>query len=361
MVIRMWTTKSRTPILGAALLAALLVGCDGLEYVVHLAEGQGQIVGQVEPIDKVLADQRLNDDEQYKLELITRVRQYAVDAIGLNAGASYTQFYDTGGDPLSYNLSASRKDRLEAVTWEFPIVGRIPYLGFFDMTYLERIQADLVARGFDTYVYEVDAYSTLGIFEDPVRSPMLRRGVISLTDTIIHELLHNTIWRPNHTTFNESLATFVGRTGAMQFLRVEFGPDSEVPAFAQQRFADVDLINTFLFGLYNDLEVHYARDLSKDELIAGREAVYEAGRRRFVDEVQPTLSVPDGYSFYAELPTNNAWMLGNYRYNLNLDVFERVYELNGREWAPTLEVYRAAANASGEPFSYLRDWVAARE
>lgn len=340
------------------LLIGGLVGCDGLTYVAHVAKGQLAIQGHTEPIDDVLASGQLTEEEEAKLRLIVDARQFAVDTIGLNAGDSYTTFYDTGGDPLAYNLSAARRDALVPHTWTFPIVGEVPYLGFFDEDYMQQVKQDLINEGYDTYSYEVDAYSTLGVFEDPVRSTMLRRGTLSLAETVIHELLHNTVWRANATIFNESLATFVGRTGAVEFLRAEYGEDSGWPEVATAYYADVDVVNRFLFDLYGALETYYAQPLGKQELIAGREAVYQAQRDRFVAAILPTLNYPDSFAGYANLPTNNAWMLGHYRYNLDLTLFAQVYAAVGEDWPAALEVYRAAADAKSDPFQYLRDWLA---
>lgn len=339
-------------------LVMLLLGCDGLTYVAHVAQGQFAVQGNVEPIDDVLASGRLTEEEDQKLRLIVKARRFAADSIGLDAGDSYTMFYDTRGDPLAWNLSAARRDRLVARKWSFPIVGEVPYLAFFDEDYLLREEQKLIDQGYDTLTYELDAYSTLGVFADPVRSTMLRRGTLSLSDTIIHELLHNTIWRPNHTIFNESLATFVGRTGAVQFLRSEFGEESGWPEVATAYYADLDAANVFLLDLYNELKDYFEQDLPSDELIAGREAVYQAGRERFVAELQPTLTYPNSFGGYTTLPTNNAWMLGHYRYNLDLDVFEAVFEAVNEDWSAALDVFQQAADAAGNPFDFLRDWVA---
>jgi predicted aminopeptidase len=351
---------SRTALYAVALLAwaaAGLVGCEGVPYVLHLAEGQLRIQGHVEAIEDVLASGRLSDEDADKLRLIVKARQFAVDRIGLTAGRSYTTFYDTAGDPLAWNLSAARRDKLVARTWQFPVVGEVPYLSFFDEDYLHRYERQLIDAGLDTLTYELDAYSTLGLFDDPVRSTMLRRGTLSLSETIIHELLHNTIYRAGEANFNESLATFVGRQGAIEFLRAEYGEDSGWPQVAVNYYADTDAVNAFLLELYADLAVFYARAVSADEKIAGREAVFQAARDRFVAEVRPTLNYPEVFDYLAELPTNNAWVLGHYRYNLSLDVFAEVYVATGRDWPTALAVYRAAAAAPGDPFEYLQRWL----
>lgn len=347
---------------GLPLLSAVLAsvfGCDGMiPYAVHLAAGQLEIQGQVQPIADVLASGRLSDDDEDKLRLIVSAREYARDVMGLNAGSSYTTFYDTAGDPLAWNLSAARRDKLEPKTWTFPFVGEVPYLAFFDEDFLTRIKNQLIAEGYDTMSYELDAYSTLGLFDDPVRSTMLRRGTLSLADTIIHELLHNTIWRQNNTNFNESLATFVGRQGAVEFLTAEFGADSGWAETAIAYYADTDITNEFLLDLYADLEAFYAQPISTEEKIAGREAVFQAARERFVAEVQPTLTFPDVFDYLAALPTSNAWMLAHYRYNLDLTLFADVYLATNLNWPATLDVYRAAAEAQGDPFEYLANWLA---
>jgi len=344
-------------VLLVSLALSLLAGCDGLTYVAHVAEGQFGIQGDVQPIADVLASGRLSETDAAKLRLIVAARDYAADVIGLDAGDSYTTFYDTEGDPLAFNLSAARPDALIAHTWTFPILGEVPYLAFFDEAYLREVEQDLIDQGLDTFTYELDAYSTLGVFEDPVRSTMLRRNELSLSETIIHELLHNTIWRPGETVFNESLATFVGRRGAVEFLRAEFGDDSGWPEFAVAYYADIDAVNEFLSDLHGDLSAYYATPADKAAKIAGREEVYEASRTHFVADIKPALNLPDWFGGYASLPTNNAWMLGNHRYNFNLAVFEDVFTAVDQDWPAALAVFRDAANASGDPFTYLRNWL----
>jgi predicted aminopeptidase len=344
-------------VLGGLVLAGLAAGCEGVPYVVQLAEGQLHIQGQVVPIADVLAAGQLSADDAAKLQLIVDARDFAAQTIGLTVGRSYTTFYDTKGDPLAWNLSAARRDKLQPKTWTFPVVGEVPYLAFFDEKYMRTYEQQLKDQGLDTETYELDAYSTLGVFDDPVRSTMLKRGTLSLSETVIHELLHNTIYRANATIFNESLATWVGRQGAVEFLQAEYGDASGWPVVAVAVYADTDAVNAFLMQLYADLTNYYAQSISAADKIAGRDAVYQAGRDRFVASVQPTLYFPDSFAFYADLPTNNAWMLGNYRYNLDLGSMAAVYVATKQNWPATLDVFRAAAAAPGDPFAYLRDWV----
>jgi predicted aminopeptidase len=341
-----------------ALALPLVTGCDSLPYLAQLAEGQLASQSRTVPVEDVLGTGQLTADEEAKLRLLLDARAYAVDTMGLNAANSYTLFDDNAGSPVAWNLSAARQDALVAKTWTFPFVGEVPYLSFFDKNMLDAAEADLKAQGYDTMTYELDTYSTLGILENPVRAAMLHRGTLSLSDTVIHELLHNTVWRANATSFNESLATFVGRQGAINFLEAKYGAASGWGQFARDYYADGDKVNTFLFQFYNDLATYYSQTtLSSADKIAGRETIFQAARDRFTNVVQPTLVNGNSYSYYGQFPTSNAWVLANYRYNLDLSVFADVYAANGGDWSKTIAVFRAAAEAAGDPYDYLRTWL----
>jgi len=67
------------------------------------------------------------------------------------------------------------------------------------------------------------------------------------------------------------------------------------------------------------------------------------------------------YSYYGQFPTSNAWMLANYRYNLDLSVFADVFTASGGDWPKTIAVFQAAAAAAGDPYDYLRDWLTANK
>lgn len=339
-------------------LLPLSSGCEGLRYLSHLVDGQLKISTNIEPVDDVLASGRLTAHHDAKLRLIVAARQFAIDHIGLDSGPSYTRFYDTGGNPLIHNLSAARKNRLEAYNWVFPIAGAFPYLGFFDESYLREVERDLLQDGYDTFVYAADAYSTLGILEDPVRSPMLQRDIVSLADTIIHELLHNTIWRPNDIDFNETMATFVGHQGAIEFFNMQYDQALGLADYTRQKFEDDARVNVFLAEVYNELEAYYRGPGGREEKIAGREAVFQRLRDRFAADVQPTLHFPEGYAFYRTFPTNNAWVLALSRYTYDLAVYNDIYDRTGRNWPATLAVFRQAAGTSGNPVQYLRAWLA---
>ena len=359
-------------LLPTSLLA--LTACDGVTYVAHVAKGELNIQLHAQPIEDVLASGSVSEQDAEKLRLVLRARDFAVQTVGLANDASYTTFFNTDGGPLAFNLSAARRDALEPHTWRFPVVGVIPYLGFFDKEYLEQVQQDLENDGYDTYTYEVPAYSTGGFFTDPLPSPMLRYSDYNLASTVIHELVHATIYRAGYTDFNESLASFIGDTAAAEFLNTQ-PPEAAPfdPVAYQLNQEDRWQTNEFLATLYDDLAAHYAKPLTVEERVAGRDAVYQAARARFVSDVSPQLHSPRRYQYLAELPTNNAWLLLHRRYHYDppdpddvpdtqptdqkRTVFEQVYDAAGHDWPTALNVFRAAAQAEAAPFDYLRTWL----
>jgi len=342
----------------AATSGGLLCGGCGfdLAYVLGAAGGQIDILFHSVPIEVALESGDLSEEQTLKLELIRDVRDYARDTIGLSVADNYTKFYDSSGNPVAYNVSACRKDAFEPLQWTFPIVGTLPYLGFFSRADRDAKVAELEALGYDVSTYEVDAYSGLNFFPTIVMSPMLERSDLSLVNTVIHELLHSTVWRAADVSFNESLATFFGRNGAIAYLRDRYADQPELIEQATANFEDSDRYSEFALTLFNDLNEFYSSELSSDEKIAGREAVYQAGRDRFAAEVQPLMNCPECYDWVQHLPTNNAYMMGVRRYNLDLDVFERVFEPAGEDWATALQVFRYAA-AEADPYAYLLSWL----
>ena len=127
----------------------------------------------------------------------TRARGARVraDSIGLEAEESFTTFSPLDRDTLVLVLSGAYRDRLMAYTWWFPIVGRVPYKGYFDFDRARSAQAqELDDRGFDVYLRPSPAFSTLGWFNDPLLSTSLHADTLDLANTVIHELTHNTFY-----------------------------------------------------------------------------------------------------------------------------------------------------------------------
>lgn len=327
----------RTAAMVIALLAAL-PGC-GVGYLAHVGKGQLAILWNRKPIAEVLEDPALDPKVRAKLELVLEVRKFAIE-LGLTPGDSYQSYVALDRPFASIALSAAPKDRLVPYVWHFPIVGDLPYKGFFDRELAEKEQADLSELGFDTYVREVDAYSTLGWFADPVLSPMLRRGESSLVDTILHESTHATIFEKGNADFNESLAEFVGGEGAALFLARRHGAESPEVASFRARLADQARFSAFLRELFADLESFYASEASPMEKIRDR-----GGRMANWQERLRAAPV-GGFSRYADIPWNNALLLSLKLYLIDESRFRRLHEGLGSSLPATIRFLREDPSGS---------------
>jgi predicted aminopeptidase len=347
----------RDALLRAALLAAALVATSASSgcYYLHVGWGQAKVLAGREPIERVLKSSALDADEKTKLAVVPKVRAFAQGSLGLVRNDSYTKFYDTGRKPISWNVTACRTTSFTPFLWKFPFVGAAPYKGFFDLDDARAEAADLKALGYDVCVREVGAYSTLGWFDDPVFRPMLAYDVHDLAETIIHELTHATVFKSGDGTFNESVATFVGREGALAFLRAEFGAASIEIVRARDSEADEGVFAAFIDDLYARLDKLYRGPLADDEKRAVRVAMFAAAKGEFELLRRTRMRDPDSYAWFAKRPLDNAVILGYRRYHTDLDVYAAVLRLCGGDWRRALRVFRAAAEAE-EPRAYLAAW-----
>jgi len=349
-----WKWRGFRWLLGLCLLAPGGCGCYELGYAITAGLGEFNFLASAVPIEQAFDDPTLTDEERDNLDLAIRARDYAEQVVGLNVGTSYRTFVNLHGEALAWNLSASYKDKIEAYYWNIPCVGWISYLGYFEFDEAIAQRDWLVGQGYDTLIYEIEAFSTLGLLPDPITSSMIRHHPSRFVDTIMHELLHNTIWSGWDTVFDESLAVFVGRTASMEFLVAQFGPDDPIVQYTRQTCEDTEKFKAFLGGLRAELDELYESDLTSDEKITARQPIFEAARQRLADELLPTMNYPENYESYTTLNINNAFMLVNHRYHTDFDLFESVYELAGRNWATALDLFQQAAD-SENPFGFLRD------
>ncbi len=345
------------------LIGLAVIGCGGcfeIAYVLPALRGQLHIVNNAEDIDTVLARGQLTADQLDKLELMRDAREFARRRMGLYTRDQFDMFYDAGDDPVAYNLSAAPDDALTPYTWWFPIIGTIPYLAFFDRSSVDARADDLQRDNHDTFIYELDAYNASNFFSNPILSPVLQREKVDLASVVIHELLHSTVWAPDNTDFNESLATFVGRTGAIDFFNSDFVDEPELAERARELFEDVDRLEGFIQALIDELNVLYASTRPRTDKLAQRELIIEAAKVRFKDDIRPTLNDPKLFSWIPDMEPNNAFLLGFQRYSRDLNIFAAVHEATGRVWPRSIDVFRAAA-AEPDPYAGLEEWLAERQ
>jgi predicted aminopeptidase len=202
---------------GIALLSLALLGASAGCYYSHLAVGQSRLLWRRQPIEQLIADPATPAALRGRLQLVQDVRAYA-RWLGLDVGDQYTSYVAWPGDRVVTTVVATRPGEVEAAEFRFPIVGRVPYKGFFDLAAAEREAESLRDDGLDVCLVGVAAYSTLGWLADPVTEPMLGSDDLELVETLLHELVHVTAYVPSDADFNEGVANFIGREAAARYL-----------------------------------------------------------------------------------------------------------------------------------------------
>ena len=276
-----------------------------------------------------MADPATDAVTRGKLQLVIAARAFAAESLHLETGESFTTYSALDRDTLVLVVSAAYRDTLAFYTWWFPIVGRVPYKGFF-RTPDALAQAEQLARaGLDTVVRPASAFSTLGFFNDPLLSTTIAEDSASLANTVIHELLHNTFYAPGETAFNESFANFVGARGAMRFFQGR--GDSAHAARAAVDWEREKLLGRFWSSVYAELDSAFkAHAGDRGARLAARDTIFARARDRFERDVRPGVQrlVP-GVTLVLRL--DNATLMARRLYRTGLDDFDAVYAREERD------------------------------
>ena len=251
----------------------LMTGCSSLGYYAQSVGGHLKLLNAARPVPDLLADPGTSDELKARLELTQRIRDFAVTALKLPDNASYRRYADLQRGAAVWNVVAAPELGLTLETWCFPVVGCVGYRGYYARRDADDHADQFRARGLDTVVYGVPAYSTLGklpgdYFADPLLNTFVRFPEGELARLIVHELSHQVAYASDDTVFNESFATAVERVGSARWLAERAGAAArqESAAFESRR-AEFRALT----GAYRDrLTALYAGAASDDEKRRGK-------------------------------------------------------------------------------------------
>jgi predicted aminopeptidase len=233
-----------------------------------------------ESVEKLLDDPAIDSELRRKLELVQEVREYS-RSLGLEVEDQYTSYVDWPGDRIITTVVATPPGEITPHEFSFPIVGRVPYKGFFEKERAEREAESLRAKGMDVCLFAVKAYSTLGWFPDPLTTPMLGMSTDRLAETVIHELVHTTVFVESQPDFNEGAANFVGEEAAIRFFARRSSPEARPPDHdLELRVGDDRLIASELMRLRDEVSELYAGPLQGETRARKREAMTTRTRER---------------------------------------------------------------------------------
>ena len=275
--------------------------------------------------EKIVKDSATDLKTKKFLNLVNEIRQYAVDSVGLKRNSNYTRYVKTDRNYLVDVVSACDPVSFEKYQWHFPFFGSVPYKGFFEKKDAENESRKLLAKGFDINIDEVDAFSTLGFFSDPLYSFMSSYSAFGLASLIIHEQTHATIFIKNQISFNEQTATFVGNQGAINFVKQKFGEDSEIFKNILISQLDHKTYLTSLRALVNDLKNVYAsKALTKNEKLDEKEKIIKLYKDN-INTNYNSLFRTQRFRGIEKAKINNAFLSARMTYTLNLEHFNKLY------------------------------------
>ncbi len=291
-------------VLSAVLVALFFPGCQA-GYLRKQAGGALRLIRDRVEIDSLPPDS-LGLRERDGLRWAARVREFAQAELGLDPGDSYTTYYDTKGAPISYIVVASHPLALEPYRWRFPIAGKVPYKGYFDPKDGRAERDRLLRAGWDAVLLPVGAFSSLGWMSDPILSNMVAKPRGELADLLIHEIAHRTVYFPDHTDLNESLATVVAREGTRLLLQREFGQESReedeyrrhLASVAAEKLRDglVDRLRSDLDALYRSRLPDSEKLKRKAEMFATANVALEKARAGSIEPSNAVLVLDRQYT-----------------------------------------------------------------
>jgi predicted aminopeptidase len=343
--------------LAVAIVAFLVLAPTG-RYLLRAGWEEGKILARRKPIAGLAVDPATPVPLRAKLDLVLAARAFAHDSLALKTGESFTTYSALDRDTLVLVLSGAYRDRLESYTWWFPVVGRVPYKGYFDFRQAREAEKALSGRGFDARLGAASAFSTLGWFNDPLLPTTLRADSLTLANTVIHELTHNTYYAPGGAVFNESFANFVGSRGAERFFlaRGQERAAAEVVA----RWKDEKVLGRFWAALYARVDSAFKARPGDEPArvaarIAARDSLYAEARQQLIHELGPQLRTISPRAV-ERVRLDNAVLMSRRVYLTDLDAFDAVLAKNRGDLRRTIRVIVDSAKADPEkkPFDVVR-------
>jgi predicted aminopeptidase len=327
----------------AALIGSMLSGCASLGYLGQAAHGQWQLLRSRQPIERVIADPHSSDTLKARLRLVQDARAFAVTDLGLPNNRSYRSYSDLARPFVVWNVVAAPEFSITPLHWCFPFTGCISYRGYFHEQAARRFAARLAARGNDTLVAGVTAYSTLGHFADPVLNTMLRYGDNDMVATLFHELAHQLIYVPGDSQFSESFAMTVEEEGLRRWLAAR-GRSQELQAILTRHQAEQIIVKGFGEGR-RQLAALYAQSMPIDQKRQRKQEILKATGEQVLS-LEREYQLPL-YDLWINAGLNNAHLASIGTYYDCVPGFQRLLHASGGDLSAFYAAVRKMRKDSG--------------
>lgn len=319
----------------AAVSAMCLTGCANVGYYWQSVNGHMSMMSAARPVKDWLGDaqspQRLRD----RLALSQQIRDYAVSELKLPDNPSYRRYADLNRNAVVWNVVAAAPYATTLRQWCFPVTGCVGYRGYFDEGEAKREAAQVASEGFETAVYPVPAYSTLGWMNwaggDPLLNTFIYYPEGELARIIFHELAHQVAYAKGDTTFNESFASSVERLGGTRWLASQ-GTDAMRSDYVQYNGRRTQFRELTLAARKNLERIYETTEGAKrDELKLAAMADFRAQYAKLRDSWGGDPARFRGYDQWVAR-ANNASFGTQAAYDELVPAFEALFEREGHDF-----------------------------
>ncbi len=305
----------------------LLSGCSSISYYSQLAGGQWQLLQAREPVAEVIADPARPQSLRDHLRQAQKARTFASEHLHLPDNRSYRLYADIGRPYVVWNVFATQEFSLSPENHCFPIAGCVAYRGYYSQGAARGEAALLRQQGMDVSIGGVEAYSTLGWFNDPIMNSMMNWGDERLATLIFHELAHQRFYVKDDTEFNESFATFVEQEGTRQW-RAARGLAPLADVTLRQR----DQFTRLILDTRKQLETLYAQPLPAEAMRQAKAAQFERLRQDYRALRDSQWAGDKRYDAWINQPMNNARLLPFGLYDQWVPAFAALFKQEGGDW-----------------------------
>jgi predicted aminopeptidase len=301
------------------------------------------------PIDEWLSDPNIAQSLRQRLQLAREIRSFASQALALPDNASFTRYADLGRPNVVWNVKATPELSLEPLQWCFTVAGCVAYRGYYDEGEAKAFAQSLREQGLDVSLGGVQAYSTLGWFDDPLLNTFVGGSAIELARLMFHELAHQVVYVAGDTRFNESFATAVEELGLERWVRSPEVAGSVATGFEPRQLEAWRMgraRRAQVLALLSSTREELARVYTLDEPIEARRAAKQAAfaqlRERYA-ELRAQWQGYAGYDGFFAQPLGNAHLLSVSLYNDWVPAFRALFDDQGQDFARFYQAVRELA------------------
>jgi predicted aminopeptidase len=297
---------------------------------------------------KLLANDATDGQTRQFLTLVGNIKAFGQNELGLAEGKNFSTYVALDRNWVALIVHAAPEFSLEPHQWNYPVVGKLPYKGFFKQEDAAREAEKLKSRGLDTIVRPVEAFSTLGFFKDPLYSFMRGYDEGDLANLILHEETHATLFLKKYAAFNEEFASFVGDMGALKYLESVHGGEASEESKLKTlvKTQDAAAFNAAVKELAERLRPVYAsEEIPPDQKRGQKEKIIRDFQQEFAQNYAARFQT-DNYKAFSERPVNNAYISLFLLYGEHQNRFEKIYaSYNGDLRAFIADVARVTKKA----------------